>query len=143
MAFFMVITQYLHFLLSDSVVIIIKMCIWCLFYIAFSILLDFMCLLVRCNLICFCINLFFYYWCRLYFSIIWTFQLHYASISSFCFLVSTAQFVVMFTGGDISGKSKCSCNAYISQSTQGLRSLLREHVSCTHVLFVAHLWYIL
>ncbi|KAH1258902.1 hypothetical protein GmHk_03G008511 [Glycine max] len=44
--------------------------------------------------------------------------------------VSTAQFVVMFTGGDSSGKSKCSCHAYISQSTQGLRSLLREHDLC-------------
>ncbi|KAL5135587.1 hypothetical protein HKD37_03G008462 [Glycine soja] len=42
----------------------------------------------------------------------------------------TAQFVVMFTGGDSSGKSKCSCHAYISQSTQGLRSLLREHDLC-------------
>ncbi|KAL2953863.1 hypothetical protein AAZX31_19G189600 [Glycine max] len=56
-------------------------------------------------------------------------DLYYMLRKNICglFYVSTAQFVVMFTGGDISGKSKCSCNAYISQSTQGLRSLLREH----------------
>lgn len=39
----------------------------------------------------------------------------------------------MFTGGDGSGKSKCSCNAYMSQSTRGLRALLKEHVSCIYV----------
>lgn len=53
----------------------------------------------------------------------------------FRILVCTSQFVVMFTGGDGSGKSKCSSNAYISQSTRGLRSLLREHVSCTHIMY--------
>ena len=47
----------------------------------------------------------------------------------FCIVVCTSQFIVMFTGGDGSGKSKCSCYAYISQSTRGFRSLLREHVS--------------
>ncbi|KAG4916555.1 hypothetical protein JHK87_054112 [Glycine soja] len=59
-------------------------------------------------------------------------DLYYMLRKNICglFYVSTAQFVVMFTGGDISGKSKCSCNAYISQSTQGLRSLLREHDLC-------------
>ncbi|KAJ1392750.1 Donson [Sesbania bispinosa] len=46
------------------------------------------------------------------------------------FYVCTSQFVVMFTGGAGSGRSKCSCNAYISQSTRGLRSLLREHDLC-------------
>lgn len=46
------------------------------------------------------------------------------------FYVCTPQFVVMFTGGDGSGKSKCSCNAYMSQSTRGLRSLLKEHDLC-------------
>jgi len=44
------------------------------------------------------------------------------------FVVCTSQFVVMFTGSDGSGCTKHLCNAYISQSTRGLRSLLREHV---------------
>ncbi len=44
-------------------------------------------------------------------------------------------FVVMFNGGDGSGRNKRSCNAYISRSTRGLRSLLREHVRCTPLLF--------
>ncbi|XP_027914940.1 protein downstream neighbor of Son [Vigna unguiculata] len=59
-------------------------------------------------------------------------DLYYMLRKDICglFYVCTAQFVVMFTGGDSSGKSKCSCNAYISQSTQGLRSLLREHDVC-------------
>ncbi|KAL3029804.1 hypothetical protein AAZX31_03G185100 [Glycine max] len=59
-------------------------------------------------------------------------DLYYMLRKNICglFYVSTAQFVVMFTGGDSSGKSKCSCHAYISQSTQGLRSLLREHDLC-------------
>lgn len=52
-------------------------------------------------------------------------------ISPLKFVVCTSQFVVMFIGGDFSGKSKRSCNAYLSQSTRGLRSLLTEHVSCT------------
>ncbi|GAV63900.1 hypothetical protein CFOL_v3_07418 [Cephalotus follicularis] len=43
------------------------------------------------------------------------------------FYVCTPQFVVMFTGGWGSGRIKCSYNAYISQSTRGLRSLLKEH----------------
>ncbi|KAK4270400.1 hypothetical protein QN277_023438 [Acacia crassicarpa] len=46
------------------------------------------------------------------------------SLHYFC----TSQFVVMFTGSDGSDKSISSCNAYISQSTRGLRSLLRKHV---------------
>ncbi|XP_061372133.1 uncharacterized protein LOC133314644 [Gastrolobium bilobum] len=46
------------------------------------------------------------------------------------FYVCTSQFVVMFTGGDGSRRSKCSCNAYVSRSTRGLRSLLREHDLC-------------
>ncbi|CAJ1881385.1 unnamed protein product [Sphenostylis stenocarpa] len=59
-------------------------------------------------------------------------DLYYMLRKNICglFYVCTAQFVVMFTGGDSSGKYKCSCNAYISQSTQGLRSLLREHDLC-------------
>jgi len=42
------------------------------------------------------------------------------------FYVCTAHFVVMFIGHDDS-KGKRSCNAYISQSTRSLRSLLKEH----------------
>lgn len=47
----------------------------------------------------------------------------------------TSHFVVMFNGGDSSGSNKRSCNAYISRSTRGLRSMLREHVRCTPLLF--------
>ncbi|KAI4300615.1 hypothetical protein L6164_033971 [Bauhinia variegata] len=58
-------------------------------------------------------------------------NLYYMLRNKVCgiFYVCTSQFVVMFTNGDVdgSGRSKCSCNAYISQSTRGLRSLLREH----------------
>lgn len=43
------------------------------------------------------------------------------------FYVCTAQFVVMFIGHGDSKESKRSCNAYISQSTRSLRSLLKEH----------------
>lgn len=53
------------------------------------------------------------------------------SIIFFCslyLLVCTSQFVVMFTGCDGPDRSRSSCNAFISQSTRGLRSLLREHV---------------
>ncbi|RDX97038.1 Protein downstream neighbor of Son [Mucuna pruriens] len=59
-------------------------------------------------------------------------DLYYMLRKNICglFYVCTAQFVVMFTGGDGSRRSKCSCNAYVSQSTQGLRSLLREHDLC-------------
>lgn len=42
------------------------------------------------------------------------------------FYVCTAQFVIMFTSS-YSEENKCVCNAYISQSTRGLRSLLKEH----------------
>ncbi|MED6106202.1 hypothetical protein PIB30_002655 [Stylosanthes scabra] len=59
-------------------------------------------------------------------------DLYYKLRKNMCglFYVCTSQFVVMFTGGDGSGSSKCSCNAYISQSTRGLRSLLKEHDVC-------------
>ncbi|XP_027932831.1 uncharacterized protein LOC114188455 [Vigna unguiculata] len=64
-------------------------------------------------------------------------DLYYMLRKDICglFYVCTVQFVVMFTGGDSSGKSKCSCNAYISQSTQGLRSLLREYDVCFSMPF--------
>ncbi|KAK7284747.1 hypothetical protein RJT34_19500 [Clitoria ternatea] len=59
-------------------------------------------------------------------------DLYYMLRKNICglFYVCTPQFVVMFTGGDGSGRSKFLCNAYISQSTRGLRSLLREHDIC-------------
>ncbi|XP_039131432.1 protein downstream neighbor of Son [Dioscorea cayenensis subsp. rotundata] len=46
------------------------------------------------------------------------------------FYVYTSQFVVLFVGGNFMGKNKLSCNAYVSQSTSGLRSLLRKHDIC-------------
>ncbi|KAJ0966352.1 hypothetical protein J5N97_027490 [Dioscorea zingiberensis] len=46
------------------------------------------------------------------------------------FYVHTSQFVVLFVGGNFMGKSKHSCNAYVSQSTSGLRSLLRKNDIC-------------
>lgn len=45
------------------------------------------------------------------------------------FLVCTSHFVVMFTAADGSGRST-SYHAYISQSTRGLRSSLKEQVRC-------------
>ncbi|XP_074298164.1 uncharacterized protein LOC141628984 [Silene latifolia] len=45
------------------------------------------------------------------------------AVWSFC----ASQFVVMFTAADGMKEGKRVCNAYISQSTRGLRSLLREH----------------
>ncbi|XP_020960130.1 protein downstream neighbor of Son-like isoform X2 [Arachis ipaensis] len=56
-------------------------------------------------------------------------DLYYMLRKNICglFYVCTSQFVVMFIGGDGSGSSKYSCNAYMSQSTRGLRSLLKEH----------------
>uniref|UniRef100_A0A7N1A342 Protein downstream neighbor of Son n=1 Tax=Kalanchoe fedtschenkoi TaxID=63787 RepID=A0A7N1A342_KALFE len=46
------------------------------------------------------------------------------------FYVCTAQFVVMFASSAGKGKAKSSCNAYMSKSTRGLRSLLKEHDVC-------------
>ncbi|CBI34121.3 uncharacterized protein LOC100257121 [Vitis vinifera] len=59
-------------------------------------------------------------------------SLYYMLRKNICniFYVCTSQFVVVFAGGDGSGGKKQSCNAYISQSTRGLRSLLREHDVC-------------
>ncbi|CAL0326692.1 unnamed protein product [Lupinus luteus] len=59
-------------------------------------------------------------------------NLYYMLRKNICrlFYVCTSQFVVMFTGSDTSRRSKGSCNAYISKSTRGLRSLLREHDVC-------------
>ncbi|XP_019456446.1 PREDICTED: protein downstream neighbor of Son-like isoform X2 [Lupinus angustifolius] len=59
-------------------------------------------------------------------------NLYYMLRKNICglFYICTSQFVVMFTGGDSSKRSNCSCNAYISKSTRGLRSLLREHDVC-------------
>nr|CAB3462676.1 unnamed protein product [Digitaria exilis] len=47
----------------------------------------------------------------------------------FLVTVYTAQFVALFIGGSHLEK-KQSCNAYLSQSTRGLRSLLRKHGVC-------------
>ncbi|KAG6506100.1 hypothetical protein ZIOFF_031415 [Zingiber officinale] len=41
--------------------------------------------------------------------------------------VYTVQFVALFIGGNLLGKKKRSCIAYVSQSTRGLRSLLRKN----------------
>lgn len=43
------------------------------------------------------------------------------------FYVCTSQFIVMFIGGYYFGRTRRSCSAYMSRSTKGLRSLLREH----------------
>ncbi|KAL4606748.1 hypothetical protein ACB092_09G125900 [Castanea dentata] len=59
-------------------------------------------------------------------------SLYYMLRNNVCnlFYVCTLHFVVMFNGGDSSGRNKRSCNAYISRSTRGLRSMLREHDVC-------------
>ncbi|KAF5473425.1 hypothetical protein F2P56_010037 [Juglans regia] len=59
-------------------------------------------------------------------------SLYYMLRNHFCnlFYVCTSHFVVMFNGGDGLRRTKCSCSAYISRSTKGLRSLLREHDVC-------------
>ncbi|KAI3968847.1 hypothetical protein MKX01_028997 [Papaver californicum] len=56
-------------------------------------------------------------------------SLYYMLRKSMCniFYVCTSQFVVMFTAGHIKGKKDRSCNAFMSRSTTGLRSLLKEH----------------
>uniref|UniRef100_A0A7C9AAC4 Uncharacterized protein n=1 Tax=Opuntia streptacantha TaxID=393608 RepID=A0A7C9AAC4_OPUST len=56
-------------------------------------------------------------------------SLYYMLRKSRCdlFYVCTFQFVIMFTAVGGTAKSKRICNAYISQSTRGLRSLLKEH----------------
>ncbi|ONK65543.1 uncharacterized protein A4U43_C07F38180 [Asparagus officinalis] len=55
-------------------------------------------------------------------------NLYYMLRRNMCniFYVYTTQFVVLFIGGNFLGK-KHSCNAYLSQSTRGLRSLLKKH----------------
>lgn len=59
-------------------------------------------------------------------------SLYYMLRKNICnlFYVCTTQFVAMFTGIDGLTESKGVCNAYISQSTRGLRSLLKEHDIC-------------
>lgn len=59
-------------------------------------------------------------------------NLYYMLRKNFCniFYVCTSHFVVMFTAGCGSGRIKRTCNAYISQSTRSLRSLLKEHDVC-------------
>ncbi|KAG7017532.1 Protein downstream neighbor of Son [Cucurbita argyrosperma subsp. argyrosperma] len=59
-------------------------------------------------------------------------SLYYMLRNNICrvFYVCTSQFVVMFTSGDASGGNKSMCNAYLSQSTRGLRSILSENGVC-------------
>ncbi|KAL3535994.1 hypothetical protein ACH5RR_004455 [Cinchona calisaya] len=59
-------------------------------------------------------------------------SLYYMLRKNICniFYVCTAQFVVMFIACDGPKETKRTCNAYISQSTRGLRSLLKEHDIC-------------
>ncbi|KAB1222510.1 Protein downstream neighbor of Son [Morella rubra] len=59
-------------------------------------------------------------------------SLYYMLRKNVCnlFYVCTSNFVLMFNGGEGSRKTKRSCCAYISRSTRGLRSLLREHDVC-------------
>ncbi|XP_059463104.1 uncharacterized protein LOC132191966 isoform X2 [Corylus avellana] len=59
-------------------------------------------------------------------------SLYYMLQNNVCnvFYVCTSHFVVMFNCGDGFGRTKRLCNAYISRSTRGLRSLLREHDVC-------------
>ncbi|OMO95037.1 Donson [Corchorus capsularis] len=56
-------------------------------------------------------------------------SLYYMFRENVCsiFYVCTSNFVVMFAAAGGSGRSRKSCQAYISQSTRGLRSLLKEH----------------
>ncbi|XP_047313161.1 protein downstream neighbor of Son-like isoform X2 [Impatiens glandulifera] len=58
-------------------------------------------------------------------------SLYYMLRKSICniFYVCTGQFVLMFTG-DGSVKGLRTCHAYMSRSTRGLRSLLKEHDIC-------------
>lgn len=59
-------------------------------------------------------------------------NLYYMLRKKICniFYVCTTQFVVMFTASDSPKSTKRTCHGYISQSTRGLRSLLREHDVC-------------
>ncbi|CAI9097535.1 OLC1v1033987C1 [Oldenlandia corymbosa var. corymbosa] len=59
-------------------------------------------------------------------------SLYYMLRTRICdlFYVCTSQFVVMFTACDGPKNAKRTCNAYISRSTRGLRSLLKEHDVC-------------
>ncbi|XP_065857624.1 uncharacterized protein [Euphorbia lathyris] len=59
-------------------------------------------------------------------------SLYYMLRKNMCsiFYVCTSHFIVMFICSSVSGVTKQSCNAYISQSTRGLRSMLKEHGVC-------------
>ncbi|KAG8376834.1 hypothetical protein BUALT_Bualt09G0105100 [Buddleja alternifolia] len=56
-------------------------------------------------------------------------SLYYMLRKKICklFYVCCAQFVVMFAASNCPNETKCSCYAYVSQSTRNLRSLLKEH----------------
>ncbi|KMZ60463.1 hypothetical protein ZOSMA_59G00230 [Zostera marina] len=59
-------------------------------------------------------------------------NLYYMLRKNICgiFYVCTKHFVALFIGGNFEGIKGYSCNAYLSQSTRGLRSLLSEHAIC-------------
>ncbi|KAJ4788495.1 Protein downstream neighbor of Son [Rhynchospora pubera] len=64
-------------------------------------------------------------------------SLYYMLRKKLCsiFYVYTSEFVALFVGGPVSGEKR-SCNAYISKSTNSLRSALRKHnVSFTMPLY--------
>jgi hypothetical protein len=48
--------------------------------------------------------------------------------------VYTSEFVALFVGGNFSGENR-SCNAYLSKSTNSLRSVLRKHVGFYYIFF--------
>ncbi|KAL3532202.1 hypothetical protein ACH5RR_005723 [Cinchona calisaya] len=67
-------------------------------------------------------------------------SLYYMLRKNMChiFYVCTVHFVVMFTACD--GSKKRTCNAYISQSTRGLKSLLKEHDVSFSMPFATLTW---
>jgi hypothetical protein len=43
-------------------------------------------------------------------------------------IVCMQQFVAMFVGGGVGGRSRDACTAYLTRSTRGVRQVLLEHV---------------
>ncbi|XP_024366090.1 uncharacterized protein [Physcomitrium patens] len=56
-------------------------------------------------------------------------SLYYNFRSQFCsvFYVCMQQFVAMFVGGGVGGRSQGACTAYLTRSTRGVRQVLLEH----------------
>ncbi|KAG0483721.1 hypothetical protein HPP92_011805 [Vanilla planifolia] len=65
-------------------------------------------------------------------------NLYYMLRKNICnlFYVCTSQFIALFISGKFS-IGKQSCNAYISQSTHGLRDLLQKHDACFSMPFAS------